>query len=211
MRLTHERFQQGLSYEAYKAQMTGERGRFEAEERRLALTPADVELFLDLPVTVNVLVLTEDACDVAADSLPLLALLAAEVGNLNVRIFVCSQHPDLTSGYFSSNGRLLLPIIAFFSPAFQALGHWTECPAIAPLTPPPNLPKKFLTAADWRERLWEMESERGEGEGVGEAEGAPPRRAGMLRWFREMRTEQQRAVQQDLLREWRQLLSRGFL
>ncbi len=200
--LTRERFQQGLNYEAYKAQMTCYRHRFEAEERRLAHTTMNFESFRDLPVTVNVLVLTEDRCDVAVDSLPLLARLAAEVGRLNVRIFVCSQHLDLVNGYLKRNEGLMLPIIAFFSSTFQALGHWNERPSVKPLNPPASISRQFLTAADWRELIWETCG--------GQGNGVPPGRGRMHQWFQEIHAEQQQVIAQDLLWEWRQLIREGF-
>jgi hypothetical protein len=42
MAVTRERFLQGLTYEAFKAQMTRNRDRFDANERRLELDPADL-------------------------------------------------------------------------------------------------------------------------------------------------------------------------
>ncbi len=45
MVVTRERFEQGMSYEAYKAQMTRNRDRFEENERTATFGEEDMEFF----------------------------------------------------------------------------------------------------------------------------------------------------------------------
>ena len=45
MTLTRERFEHGLTYEAYKAQMTRNRDRWEKNERTVVLPDEDVRFF----------------------------------------------------------------------------------------------------------------------------------------------------------------------
>ncbi|HLG50435.1 MAG TPA: thioredoxin family protein, partial [Chloroflexota bacterium] len=62
MAVTRERFEQGMTYAAFKAQMTRNRERFEENERRFTPDPADLAVFQQLPRPLNVLVLAEDWC-----------------------------------------------------------------------------------------------------------------------------------------------------
>ena len=47
--VTRERFEQGMTYDEFKAQMTRNQERFAANERSLVLDAADVDLFKRLP------------------------------------------------------------------------------------------------------------------------------------------------------------------
>src|SRR5882672_1709309 len=87
MAVTREQFEAGMSYDAYKAQMTRNREQVEQNEKDLELKAEDVEALKNLPRTVNGNALAEDwCCDVVAH-LPVPGKLAAEAGGkLNGRI-----------------------------------------------------------------------------------------------------------------------------
>src|SRR6476646_9490635 len=93
--VTRERFEQGMIYDEFKAQMTRNQERFVTNERDLILDSADVEAFKRLPRPLHVLVLAEDWCGDVIDNLPILGRLAAESGKLNLRVFLREQNPDL--------------------------------------------------------------------------------------------------------------------
>ena len=76
MAVTRERFEQGMTYEEYKAQMTRNQERFEANERDLRLEPADLAPFEALARPLNVLVIAEDWCGDVIDNLPILGGIA---------------------------------------------------------------------------------------------------------------------------------------
>src|ERR1051326_66027 len=71
MSVTRERFEQGLTYDEYKAQMTRNQERFVANEEQLALDPADLAVFKNLPQPLNVLVIAEDWCGDVINNLPI--------------------------------------------------------------------------------------------------------------------------------------------
>ncbi|MDO8506400.1 MAG: thioredoxin family protein, partial [Candidatus Limnocylindria bacterium] len=75
MTLTKERFEKGLTYDAYKAAMSRNRERVEENERRVALDPEAVRFFKSLPKPVNVVVLAEDWCADVIANLPVLGCL----------------------------------------------------------------------------------------------------------------------------------------
>src|SRR5438105_14553235 len=78
MAVTREQFESGMTYDAYKAQMTRNREQFEQNEKDLQLKPEDVEAFRGLPQSVNVLALAEDWCGDVVANRPVLGRLEQE-------------------------------------------------------------------------------------------------------------------------------------
>lgn len=129
MTVTKERFDQGLTYEAYKAQMTRNRERLEANEQSIEFPAADLAFFQQLPQPLNVLALAEDWCGDVINNLPVLGQLAAASGKLNVRIFLRDQNLDLMDQYLKQGQFRSIPVFVFFDENFRELGHWIERPA----------------------------------------------------------------------------------
>ena len=85
MPVTREQFESGLTYAAYKAQMTRNKDQVEQNERDLQLTQDDVNALQSLPQTINVMALAEDWCGDVVANLPVLGKLEeASAGKLNV-------------------------------------------------------------------------------------------------------------------------------
>ncbi|MCA1648550.1 MAG: thioredoxin family protein [Chloroflexi bacterium] len=132
MAVTREQFEAGMTYEAYKAQMTRNKEQVEANEKDLQLTPDQIQPFRDLPQPINVLALAEDWCGDVVANLPILGKLAAQSnGKLNVRILLRDQDPGstvmdehLNKGQFKS-----IPSVIFLDRDFNELGVWIERPA----------------------------------------------------------------------------------
>lgn len=128
-RVTRERFESGLTHEAWKAQMTRNRERYEANERGLTLGEEDLAPFRRLPRPVNVLMLAEDWCgDVIANS-PIVGRIAAEVDTLNLRVFLRDQNEDLMNLYLNQGKYKSIPTVVFFDDDFNELARWIERPA----------------------------------------------------------------------------------
>ena len=131
MAVTREQFESGMTYDAYKAQMTRNREQFEQNEKDLQLKPEDVEAFRGLPQSVNVLALAEDWCGDVVANLPVLGRLEQEsAGKLRVRIHLRDKHPGeqimdehLNKGQFKS-----IPTLIFLDGSFKELGVWVERP-----------------------------------------------------------------------------------
>src|ERR671933_306471 len=101
MSVTRERFEQGLSYAAYKEQMTRNREQLEANEQTMEFAPDDLAFFAQLPQTLNVLVLAEDWCGDVIANLPVLGRLAEETGQLTIRVFLRDQNSDIMDQYLN--------------------------------------------------------------------------------------------------------------
>jgi len=129
MSITKERFAQGISYEAYKAQMTRNRERLEANESAVELAAADLAYFQKLPQSLNVVALAEDWCGDVINNLPVLGQLAAASGKLNVSIFLRDQNLDIMDQYLKEGQFRSIPVFVIFDENFRELGHWIERPA----------------------------------------------------------------------------------
>jgi hypothetical protein len=128
MAVTRERFEQGMTYDAYKAQMTRNQERFAENERQLELDPADLAVFKNLPRPLNVLVLAEDWCGDVIANLPILGRLAAESGKLHLRVFLRDQNLDLMEQYLNQGQFRSIPVFAFFDEQFHEIGRFIERP-----------------------------------------------------------------------------------
>lgn len=129
MAVTRERFEQGMTYDEYQAQMTRNQERFADNERQLELDPADLAVFKNLPHPLNVLVLAEDWCGDVIANLPILGRIAKESSTLNLRVFLRDQNADLMDQYLKEGQFRSIPVFAFFDEQFHELGHFSERPA----------------------------------------------------------------------------------
>jgi hypothetical protein len=131
MAVTREEFESGLTYDAYKAQMTRNREPLEQNEQEVTLAADDVEAFRGLPRTLNVLALAEDWCGDVVANLPVLGKLERAAGSkLNVRVLLRDQEPGshimdehLNQGQYKS-----IPTFIFLDEQFNEVGVWVERP-----------------------------------------------------------------------------------
>jgi hypothetical protein len=132
MAVTREQFESGLTYDAYKAQMTRNKEQVEQNEKDLELKPDDVQALKNLPKTVNVMALAEDWCGDVVANLPVLGKLAQESGGkLNVRIHLRDQEPgsQIMDQYLNRGEFKSIPTFIFLDGDFNELGVWIERPA----------------------------------------------------------------------------------
>jgi hypothetical protein len=129
MTIDRSRFDQGLTYDEFKGQMTRNRERMEANERDVELTTDDLGAFRALPRPVRVVVLAEDWCGDVIANLPVLARLAKDSGKLDVRVFLRDQNDDIMQRYLNKGQFKSIPVFVFFDEDFRELGHWIERPA----------------------------------------------------------------------------------
>jgi hypothetical protein len=129
MTIDRARFEQGLTYDAYKGQMARNRDRVEANERRVRIAPEDLAAIRGLPRPLYVVVLAEDWCGDVVANVPVLGRLAQDSGKLDVRIFLRDQNDDIMQRYLNQGKYKSIPVFVFFDQAFREIGHWIERPA----------------------------------------------------------------------------------
>lgn len=76
----------------------------------------------------HLLVISEDWCWDAANTVPSLARLADEAGTLQLRIMSRDEHPEVMDRYLT-DGTRSIPIIIVLSADFEELGHWGPRPS----------------------------------------------------------------------------------
>jgi thioredoxin family protein len=122
------RFGTGLTYEAFKGTMSQNRERLEAAEAEIEIDPRDLEFFRSLR-PLRCVALVEDWCGDVIANLPVLAVLAREVGPaLELRCFIKADVPDLATRYLNHGRFESLPVFAFFDEAGNDVGAFIERP-----------------------------------------------------------------------------------
>jgi hypothetical protein len=129
MAVSRDRFEQGLTYQQYKEQMTRNREQFEKNETQFSPAAADVEAFRQLPQPLNVAVMAEDWCGDVIANLPVLGKLAQTSGRLNLRVFLRDQNLDIMDQFLKEGKFRSIPVFAFFDQDFKPVGHFIERPA----------------------------------------------------------------------------------
>lgn len=127
MAVTRQDFESGLTYEAFKAQMTRNQDRLIANEDRVRIDPADLEAFRTLPEPVKVMAIAEDWCGDVVANLPVLGRLAAESGKLDVRVAL-RDSTDLIDSYLNGGEFKSIPVFVFLDADFNEIGVFIERP-----------------------------------------------------------------------------------
>jgi hypothetical protein len=131
MPVTRAQFESGLTYDAYKTQMTRNREQVEQNEKDVQLNSEDVQAFRDLPQSINVMALAEDWCGDVVANLPILGKLEqASNGKLNVRIHLRDQEPgtQIMDQYLNKGQFKSIPTFVFLDAGFNDRGVWIERP-----------------------------------------------------------------------------------
>jgi hypothetical protein len=199
MGVSRERFEQGMTYEAYKAQMTRNRERLDETERTLALPQEELAFFRGLEQPVNVLVLAEDWCGDVINNLPVLTRLAQDSGKLHVRIFLRDQNLDIMDQYLKEGKHRSIPVFAFFDQDFRELGHWIERPAAMTDMMTQAIDELFATDP----------AMQGVQPGTSPAMMPEAARNRMGQFFGEFRARTRAASDQAVVRDIRELVERG--
>jgi hypothetical protein len=75
----------------------------------------------------KLLVIAEDWCGDASNTVPIIAKLADTVPGLELRIIQRDVHPEVMNQYLT-NGARSIPIVIAMNESFQELGHWGPRP-----------------------------------------------------------------------------------
>jgi hypothetical protein len=126
MAVTRERFDQGMTYDQFKA-MTSNSKAFESSEANIQLSDADLAPFRKLPHNLDVLVVITETCPDVVMNLPILDRIARETGKLTPRIFLRDDHKDLMAEYMNGPYESV-PVFAFFDPNWSPVGVFIERP-----------------------------------------------------------------------------------
>jgi len=121
------RWDGALPFQDYVAASTQHRGLWEGLYRTARLPPWALEA-LPAGSQRRFLVLAEDWCGDASNTIPVLARLVDAVPGLELRILRRDENPKLMDRYLT-NGSRSIPIVIALDENFTELGHWGPRPA----------------------------------------------------------------------------------
>jgi len=128
--LDSKRFNGGLTWKDYMAQMGDTRARTEDNYQKATLTEEERKFFAGLGQVRYALMLAENWCGDVHRSSPFLARIVEAMPNCEMRVLFRDQNLDLTD-CFLNNGYRSIPVIVFFDKDWNELGRWIERPHAA--------------------------------------------------------------------------------
>lgn len=128
-RWARESWDRGLTYDAWKAAMTRNRERIEANEARVTIDPADREAFARLRKPLRVVAVAADWCGDVMANLPVLVRVAEASGKkLDMRLFERDGDTSPIDMYLNEGQFKSIPVFAFFDPDWNEVGVFIERP-----------------------------------------------------------------------------------
>lgn len=124
--LAAERFQQAMRVDTYIEQMTQNKEAVLANYDRAVITDQDRRFFGAQPL--NVLILTEEWCIDSTQFVPVIARLAHEVPDIDVRVLRRDDNKDLATNYRRKDGYQAIPVFIFFDREMKEIGSLIERP-----------------------------------------------------------------------------------
>jgi hypothetical protein len=116
-----------LPYHDFVAASTEHRGLWEGIHRIARVPTWAVDM--DLTTTPRkLLVLAEDWCGDASNTIPILAKLVESVPGLELRVLRRDEHPEVMDRYLTDGARAI-PIVIALDSEFREVGHWGPRPA----------------------------------------------------------------------------------
>jgi hypothetical protein len=126
--VTRERFEQGMTWQQYLDQMSANKDAFLKHLDEIQVRPEDRQALGALPGKLRCLVITEDWCGDALYNFPVLAKLVAGNPNIEMRIFLRDQHPDLMNQYLNQGVYRSIPVFVFFDEQMNEVARFIERP-----------------------------------------------------------------------------------
>ena len=126
--VTKQRFAQGMSFQQYLDQMTTNKDKFLETLAATHVTPEDRAIFKDRREKLNVLVLTEDWCGDALTNFPVLARMVEGAPNVEMRVFLRDQSPDVMDQYLNRGLFRSIPVFVFFDEDMKEVARFVERP-----------------------------------------------------------------------------------
>jgi Thioredoxin len=123
--LDAKRFQTGLTWKDYLAQMGDTKARTETYYEKAKLTEDERKFFSGVSQVRYALMLAENWCGDVHRNSPLLARVCEALPNCDLRVFFRDQATDLRD-IFLNNGYQSIPVLVFFDKDWNEIGRWIE-------------------------------------------------------------------------------------
>ncbi|MFI5211026.1 MAG: thioredoxin family protein [Gemmatimonadales bacterium] len=118
---------QAMTFAEFMAASREHRGLWEGV-RRLARIPDWARTPVPEGEQRHLLVLVEDWCGDASNTVPILARWAEEATGLDLKVLRRDEHPEVMDRYLTGSARSI-PIVIVLDGEFEELGHWGPRPS----------------------------------------------------------------------------------
>jgi hypothetical protein len=121
-----ERFAQGMTVPEYVAQMHTNREAFTRLLAEAAVRPEDREAMRALGRKIKILTITEDWCPDSLRTIPVLARLVDGLPDVEMRVFLRDDSPDVLEQYLKRGQFRAIPVFAVFDEEMNEVGRMIE-------------------------------------------------------------------------------------
>jgi DNA-binding transcriptional LysR family regulator len=118
---------EALSFEAFVAACKAEHCGLWQGVYNLARVPEWASAAVPPGTHRRLLVIAEDWCGDASNTVPILAKFASQAPGLELRVIMRDRYPELMDRYLT-NGSRSIPIVIVLDDAFEEIGHWGPRP-----------------------------------------------------------------------------------
>jgi hypothetical protein len=124
--VTSARFEQGMTLCQYVDRMSANRERFVRALDAVVIRPEDERVLARLERARKLLVITEDWCGASLAHLPFVARLIEGRPDIELRVFLRDENPDLMDQYLKKGLHRSIPVFVFFDESMNELARFIE-------------------------------------------------------------------------------------
>lgn len=121
-------WEDALAYDAFLASCKSEHCGLWLGIYRLAKIPEWARVAVPEGAKRKLLVIAEDWCGDASNTVPIVAKLVDTVPGFDLRVILRDQHPEVMN-QFLTNGSRSIPIVIALNESFEQVGHWGPRPS----------------------------------------------------------------------------------
>lgn len=127
--MNRDRFRDASTFSSYLETVEKNRELWHALARRAAVDEGTLERARAIDGEWNVIALTEDWCGDAINTLPVFDRLAEAAANIELRVLLRDENPDLMDAHLTNGTSRSIPILIVYDEAFRERGWWGPRPA----------------------------------------------------------------------------------
>jgi len=120
----------GLSMPEFIESMGQHQQAMRSRYSRIRLSPVECEGFTRLKKRISIAVMTEEWCTDCLMNLPVIARIADAASQMELKIFIRKDWPDLRA-YYTEQNIPSIPVATFLDENFEVLSTWIERPQAA--------------------------------------------------------------------------------
>lgn len=127
--MNRSRFRTAPTFSEYLDTVEKNRELWHALARRATVDEATRQRACAIPGRWNVIALTEDWCGDAINTLPVFDRLAEAAGNIELRVLLRDENPDLMDAHLTNGTSRSIPVLIVYDETFRERGWWGPRPA----------------------------------------------------------------------------------